>query len=125
MAKVYCYQRLTSAGSLQVQVVRKRTSYFLQQNLCSVQLSSILLLAHCMLAYPLHRISLTDLYICSKTAPPASTYDDPGKPFEQLTKTAGCALGPTSVACLQALPFEVSISGFYHSSCVDLVLRPY
>ena len=78
-----------------------------------------------MSAYSPHPASLTNFYIYSKTAPPASTYDDPGKPFEQLTKAAGCALGSTSVACLQALPFEVTIIEFHDVPCIDLVLRPY
>lgn len=54
----------------------------------------------------LSSISLT--LIGSKTAPPASTYDEPGKPFALLTQAVGCALGPGSFECLQSVPFEVS-----------------
>ncbi|KAI1793184.1 alpha/beta-hydrolase [Ganoderma leucocontextum] len=42
-----------------------------------------------------------------KTAPPASTYDEPGFPYERLVNLTGCPSGPASFACLQNLPFEV------------------
>ncbi|KAH8094624.1 alpha/beta-hydrolase [Cristinia sonorae] len=45
-----------------------------------------------------------------KNAPPASVYDEPGKPFARLTEAAGCPLGPTSVACLQRVPFDTLLN---------------
>ncbi|EKM61503.1 uncharacterized protein PHACADRAFT_190672 [Phanerochaete carnosa HHB-10118-sp] len=42
-----------------------------------------------------------------KTAPPASTYDEPGKPYALLTEAVGCTSGPGSFECLQQVPFEV------------------
>ncbi|EKM61505.1 uncharacterized protein PHACADRAFT_248163 [Phanerochaete carnosa HHB-10118-sp] len=41
-----------------------------------------------------------------KTAPPASTYDEPGKPYALLTEAVGCTSGPGSFECLQQVPFE-------------------
>lgn len=43
----------------------------------------------------------------SKTAPPASTYDEPGKPYSTLVQMTGCTEGPSSFECLQKVPFEV------------------
>ncbi|GJE89460.1 alpha/beta-hydrolase [Phanerochaete sordida] len=45
-----------------------------------------------------------------KTAPPASTYDEPGKPFALLTQAVGCPLGSSSFECLQAVPFETLLN---------------
>ena len=47
------------------------------------------------------------LPFCSKTAPPASTYDRPGFPYERLVNLTGCPEGPASLACLRDLPFDV------------------
>ncbi|TBU54914.1 alpha/beta-hydrolase [Dichomitus squalens] len=41
-----------------------------------------------------------------KTAPPASTYDEPGFPYATLVKLTGCPTGPASFTCLQDLPFD-------------------
>ncbi|EJF67174.1 alpha/beta-hydrolase [Dichomitus squalens LYAD-421 SS1] len=41
-----------------------------------------------------------------KTAPPPSTYDESGKPYERLVNLTGCPSGPQSFACLRSLPFE-------------------
>ncbi|KAI0094482.1 alpha/beta-hydrolase [Irpex rosettiformis] len=45
-----------------------------------------------------------------KTSPPASTYDQPGQPFAQLLQATGCQEGPSSVACLQNVPFEALLN---------------
>ncbi|KIP11686.1 hypothetical protein PHLGIDRAFT_99101 [Phlebiopsis gigantea 11061_1 CR5-6] len=39
-----------------------------------------------------------------KTAPPASTYDEPGKPYSTLVQMTGCTEGPSSFECLQKVP---------------------
>ncbi|KIP11688.1 hypothetical protein PHLGIDRAFT_99110 [Phlebiopsis gigantea 11061_1 CR5-6] len=36
-----------------------------------------------------------------KTAPPASTYDEPGQPYSNLVRLSGCPEGPLSFECLQ------------------------
>ncbi|KAI0800726.1 alpha/beta-hydrolase [Fomes fomentarius] len=41
-----------------------------------------------------------------KTSPPASTYDEPGKPYSRLVAAVGCPSGPASFTCLQQVPFE-------------------
>ncbi|THV01034.1 alpha/beta-hydrolase [Dendrothele bispora CBS 962.96] len=41
-----------------------------------------------------------------KSSPPASTYDKPNKPFRRLLDATGCPFGPTSLSCLQQVPFE-------------------
>ncbi|TBU37595.1 alpha/beta-hydrolase [Dichomitus squalens] len=41
-----------------------------------------------------------------KTAPPASTYDEPGFPYATLVSLTGCPTGPASFTCLQDLPFD-------------------
>ncbi|EKM61504.1 uncharacterized protein PHACADRAFT_190673 [Phanerochaete carnosa HHB-10118-sp] len=46
----------------------------------------------------------------SKTAPPASTYDEPGKPYALLTEAVGCTSGPGSFECLQQVPFETLLN---------------
>ncbi|KAG5353031.1 hypothetical protein C0989_010999 [Termitomyces sp. Mn162] len=45
-----------------------------------------------------------------KTSPPASVYDEPGKPFARLLNNTGCTAGPDAIACLQAVPFETLLS---------------
>ncbi|PIL31444.1 hypothetical protein GSI_06145 [Ganoderma sinense ZZ0214-1] len=42
-----------------------------------------------------------------KTAPPASTYDKPGLPYDRLVNLTGCPSGAASLACLRNLPFDV------------------
>ncbi|KAK7461949.1 hypothetical protein VKT23_008382 [Stygiomarasmius scandens] len=41
-----------------------------------------------------------------KSSPPASTYDKPNMPFRRLLDATGCPFGPTSLSCLQQVPFE-------------------
>jgi hypothetical protein len=48
-----------------------------------------------------------EVVITSKSSPPPSTYDEPGKPFDALLRAAGCPASQNTVACLQAVPFEV------------------
>ena len=48
----------------------------------------------------------------SKTAPPASRYDDPGFPYARLLNATGCPSGPASFSCLQNVPFEVGITTY-------------
>ena len=48
--------------------------------------------------------------IPSKSSPPPSTYDEPGKPFDVLSKATGCPADSTAVTCLKAVPFEVYFS---------------
>ncbi|KAI0800725.1 alpha/beta-hydrolase [Fomes fomentarius] len=45
-----------------------------------------------------------------KTSPPASTYDEPGKPYSRLVAALNCPFGPTSFACLQQVPFETLLN---------------
>jgi len=45
-----------------------------------------------------------------KTAPPASTYDEPGKSFALLTQAVGCTSGPESFECLQRVPYETLLN---------------
>ncbi|KAG5353030.1 hypothetical protein C0989_010998 [Termitomyces sp. Mn162] len=45
-----------------------------------------------------------------KTSPPASVYDEPGKPFARLLNNTGCTAGPDAIACLQAVPFDTLLS---------------
>ncbi|KAF7793463.1 hypothetical protein EIP86_004575 [Pleurotus ostreatoroseus] len=42
-----------------------------------------------------------------KTAPPATTYDEPDQPYSKLLNLTGCAQGPSSFECLQKVPFEL------------------
>ncbi|EIW83910.1 alpha beta-hydrolase [Coniophora puteana RWD-64-598 SS2] len=42
-----------------------------------------------------------------KNAPYAYQYDKPGEPYYRLLEATNCTAGPTSVACLQKLPYEV------------------
>ena len=62
----------------------------------------------------------------SKSAPFAFQYDDSGKPFSRLVSQVGCPLGPSSVACLQKVPFDVC-NIFHLSVCLaltfDLMVR--
>ncbi|KAA1469629.1 alpha/beta-hydrolase [Dentipellis sp. KUC8613] len=39
-----------------------------------------------------------------KSAPEASVYDEPGKPYANLLAAVGCSQGPASFACLQSVP---------------------
>lgn len=55
--------------------------------------------------------------ISSKSSPPPSTYDEPGKPFDTLLKATGCSADSTAVTCLRAVPSEVYFSHFV-STCV-------
>ncbi|KAL4251537.1 Carboxylic ester hydrolase [Abortiporus biennis] len=52
-----------------------------------------------------------------KNCPPASLYDDPGMPFTRLLEATGCPEGPTSLACLQNVPFDT-----LHSISVNMTL---
>ena len=45
--------------------------------------------------------------ILSKSSPPPSTYDEPGRPFNALLKATGCPADSTAVTCLKAVPSEV------------------
>lgn len=45
--------------------------------------------------------------ILSKSSPPPSTYDEPGKPFNALLRATGCPADSTAVTCLKAVPSEV------------------
>ncbi|TDL25772.1 alpha/beta-hydrolase [Rickenella mellea] len=45
-----------------------------------------------------------------KSAPNANQYDAPGKPFANLVQRTGCTLGPTSVSCLQKVPFQTLLN---------------
>nr|VWO94043.1 Carboxylic ester hydrolase (EC [Ganoderma boninense] len=42
-----------------------------------------------------------------KTAPPASTYDRPGLPYDRLVNLTKCPSGSASLTCLRNLPFDV------------------
>ncbi|KAG6877442.1 hypothetical protein C0993_007250 [Termitomyces sp. T159_Od127] len=57
----------------------------------------------------------------SKTSPPASVYDEPGKPFAQLLANTGCSAGPDAIACLQAVPFDTLLS--ISNSMISVVLN--
>ena len=52
------------------------------------------------------RVSADDV-TPSKSSPPPSTYDEPGKPFDALLKATGCPADPTAIACLEVVPSEV------------------
>ncbi len=52
------------------------------------------------------RVSADDM-TPSKSSPPPSTYDEPGKPFDALLKATGCPADPTAIACLEVVPSEV------------------
>ncbi len=56
---------------------------------------------------PVYRLPLA--LDASKTAPPASRYDDPGFPYARLLAGVGCSSGPASFFCLQKVPFEVRL----------------
>ncbi|KAG6895346.1 hypothetical protein C0992_001719, partial [Termitomyces sp. T32_za158] len=58
-----------------------------------------------------------------KTSPPASVYDEPGKPFARLLANTGCSAGPDAIACLQAVPFDVRASPFLVNSMISVVLN--
>ena len=55
--------------------------------------------------------------ISSKSSPPPSTYDEPGKPFDALLKATGCSADSTAVSCLKAVPSEVDFLHFV-STCI-------
>jgi hypothetical protein len=57
-----------------------------------------------------------DSMVPSKSSPPPSTYDEPGKPFDALLKATGCPAGSTAVTCLKAVPSEVYFL-FFDSTC--------
>lgn len=48
-----------------------------------------------------------DNKILSKSSPPPSTYDEPGKPFDALLTATGCPADSTAITCLKAVPSEV------------------
>ena len=51
---------------------------------------------------------ITDIsFAYSKTAPPASIYDEPNQPYTNTLKLVGCPKGPSSFNCLQKVPFDV------------------
>ncbi|KAG6901606.1 hypothetical protein C0995_010014 [Termitomyces sp. Mi166 len=56
-----------------------------------------------------------------KTSPPASVYDEPGKPFARLLANTGCSAGPDAITCLQAVPFETLLS--ISNSMIQTVLN--
>ncbi|KAG6816645.1 hypothetical protein H0H87_004391 [Tephrocybe sp. NHM501043] len=45
-----------------------------------------------------------------KTSPPASTYDEPDKPFARLLDNVGCSAGSGALVCLRGVPFETLMS---------------
>jgi Carboxylesterase family len=59
----------------------------------------------------------TEVVVLSKSSPPPSTYDEPGKPFDALLRATGCPAATNSVACLQAVPFEVQ-SQLFVLACI-------
>ncbi|TFY65781.1 hypothetical protein EVG20_g5307 [Dentipellis fragilis] len=42
-----------------------------------------------------------------KSAPEASVYDEPGKPYANLLAAVGCSQGPASFVCLQSVPLPL------------------
>ena len=54
--------------------------------------------------------------ILSKSSPPPSTYDEPGKPFDALLKATGCPADSTAITCLRAVPSEVHLL-LFGSTC--------
>ncbi|KAH0585507.1 hypothetical protein H2248_008743 [Termitomyces sp. 'cryptogamus'] len=69
--------------------------------------------AHIIYATPrkLFRAGIADSSVGPfKTSPPASVYDEPGKPFARLLNSTGCTAGPDAIACLQAVPFDTLLS---------------
>lgn len=71
------------------------------------QRSSTQLQDHCETHWESLISTHSSLLSCSKTAPPASRYDEPGFPYAKLLQATGCEEGPGSFACLQRVPFEV------------------
>jgi hypothetical protein len=61
--------------------------------------------------------NLDRIVVLSKSSPPPSTYDEPGKPFDSLLRATGCPAGTNSVACLQRVPFEVQ-SQLFILTCI-------
>ncbi|KAH7912797.1 alpha beta-hydrolase [Hygrophoropsis aurantiaca] len=45
-----------------------------------------------------------------KNAPYSYQYDEPGKPYNRLLSATGCLPGPTSVECLQRVPYETLLN---------------
>ncbi|KAF8434092.1 alpha beta-hydrolase [Boletus edulis BED1] len=45
-----------------------------------------------------------------KNAPYAWQYDKPGMPYSRLLAATGCAAGPSSVSCLQQVPYETLLN---------------
>ncbi|KAF8123482.1 alpha beta-hydrolase [Boletus edulis] len=45
-----------------------------------------------------------------KNAPYAWQYDKPGMPYSRLLAATGCAAGPSSVSCLQQIPYETLLN---------------
>ncbi|KAG6843324.1 hypothetical protein H0H87_005837, partial [Tephrocybe sp. NHM501043] len=56
-----------------------------------------------------------------KTSPPASTYDEPDKPFAKLLDNVGCSTESDALACLRAVPFETFMS--ISNSMIDSTLN--
>jgi len=60
--------------------------------------------------------SALSLRFSSKSSPPPSTYDEPGKPFDALLKATGCPADPNAMACLGAVPSEVHFLRIFWSN---------
>ncbi|KAH7928068.1 alpha beta-hydrolase [Leucogyrophana mollusca] len=45
-----------------------------------------------------------------KNAPYSYQYDEPGKPYSRLLSATGCSPGPSSVECLQSVPYETLLN---------------
>ncbi|KZT20424.1 alpha/beta-hydrolase [Neolentinus lepideus HHB14362 ss-1] len=45
-----------------------------------------------------------------KSSPFAFQYDEPGKPYARLLNATGCPAGPSSFACLQAVPYDILLN---------------
>ena len=63
--------------------------------------------------------SNAEKYVSSKSSPPPSTYDEPGRPFDTLLKATGCTADSTAVTCLKAVPSEVHFLLFDSTSALN------
>lgn len=106
----------------------KHTWSFPQTEHCSAQPCGTLRPGPCEyhLAFQCCRGAYCICPVNSKTAPPASTYDDLGKPYSSLVRMVGCSEGPSSFECLQKVPYEVRTSFIVGTpqEVLNVLLRP-
>ena len=60
--------------------------------------------------------------VYSKSSPPPSTYDEPGKPFDAVLKATRCSADSTAVWCLKEVPSEVYFSHYLYT-CPEITHR--